>query len=259
MDSVQAWHPDVPQVQEVLHAAFETHAYPAHTHDSWAVMVLDEGAVRYDLHRTEHIAVPEAVTLLPPGIPHNGRTAVEGRVFRKRVIYLDADWLPWGLAGAASRQPSLRGSGVRAAVARVHGALHKRDPLAAEGGLHLLQDALAHRLGGGGTHTQDVPLARRLRSMLDDLLPDTTTVAEAAAQLDAHPNHLVRVFTEAYGIPPHTYVTGRRVDAARRLLLSGTTAAEAAVAVGFHDQPHMSRHFRRVLGATPGAFRSGAG
>lgn len=64
----------------------------------------------------------------------------------------------------------------------------------------------------------------------------------------------MRAFSQAYGIAPHRYVTGRRVDRARRLLLDGRTPAEAAVEVGYHDQAHLTRHFRRVLGTTPGAF-----
>nr|WP_310206490.1 helix-turn-helix domain-containing protein [Paenarthrobacter nitroguajacolicus] len=44
------------------------------------------------------------------------------------------------------------------------------------------------------------------------------------------------------------------MDRARRLLLDGRPAAEAAVEAGFHDQSHLTRHFRRVLGTTPGAF-----
>ncbi|WP_448059345.1 helix-turn-helix domain-containing protein [Cellulomonas hominis] len=69
-----------------------------------------------------------------------------------------------------------------------------------------------------------------------------------------HPSHRVRAFSQAYGIAPHRYVTGRRVDRARRLLLDGLSPAQTAVAVAFHVQAHLTRHFRRVLGTTPGAF-----
>ena len=58
----------------------------------------------------------------------------------------------------------------------------------------------------------------------------------------------------AYGIAPYAYVTGQRVDRARRLLLDGRSASEAAVEAGFHDQAHLTRHFKRVLGTTPGVF-----
>lgn len=46
----------------------------------------------------------------------------------------------------------------------------------------------------------------------------------------------------------------RRVDLARRLLLGGQPAGEVATAAGFYDQSHLTRHFKRVLGTTPGRY-----
>jgi AraC-like DNA-binding protein len=45
------------------------------------------------------------------------------------------------------------------------------------------------------------------------------------------------------------------VDEARRQLLAGRSPADVAATVGFHDQPHLTRHFRRHVGTTPGRFR----
>jgi AraC-like DNA-binding protein len=70
--------------------------------------------------------------------------------------------------------------------------------------------------------------------------------------------HLVRAFGAEYGIAPHRYLTGRRLDQARRLLLAGTGAADVAVLVGFHDQAHLTRHFRRLLSTTPAAYARSA-
>lgn len=51
---------------------------------------------------------------------------------------------------------------------------------------------------------------------------------------------------------------GRRVDLACHLLLRGRTPAQAAAEAGFHDQAHLTRHFRRTLGTTPAAFTASA-
>jgi len=55
-------------------------------------------------------------------------------------------------------------------------------------------------------------------------------------------------------MPPHRYLTGRRVDLARRYLLDGRPAAEVATLAGFYDQSHLNRHFKKVLGVTPTSF-----
>lgn len=254
-DSVRAWRPAVPSVHEVLHARFESHAYPAHTHAEWTVLLVDDGAVTYDLGRTSHLAAPAALTLLPPHVPHDGRSAVRGRAFRKRVLYLEADWLPATAVGAAVALPTTADASALAAAGAVHASvLDPADVLSAEGALLGLRERVLGHLGGAAAVVGDAPLARRLRELLEDRLTETFTLAEAGHVLRAHPSHLVRAFSRAYGIAPHRYVVGRRVDLARRLLLDGRSPAEAAAVAGFHDQSHLSRHFRRTLGTTPGRF-----
>jgi len=66
--------------------------------------------------------------------------------------------------------------------------------------------------------------------------------------------HLIRSFTAAYGIAPHAYLNGRRVEAARKLLLQGVRPAEVAAAVGFYDQSHLTRHFKRHTSVPPATF-----
>lgn len=254
-DRIRAWHPEVPLVQEVLHARFEHHAYPAHTHDSWTVLLVDDGAVTYDLDRHDHLATPAGVTLLPPQVPHDGRSARPDRSFRKRVLYLEPEWLPESAVDAAAGSPTLLSPTVIAAVDGIHAALaDPADVLAAECGVLALRDLVRPHLRSPVGAASDRPLARRLRTMIDDRLAENFTIAEAAAELGAHRSHLVRVFTQTFGIAPHRYVIGRRVDRARRLLLAGHSPAEAAALSGFHDQSHLTRHFHRTLGTTPGVF-----
>ena len=72
------------------------------------------------------------------------------------------------------------------------------------------------------------------------------------------PFHLARVFKKAMGMSPHQYLVQVRVNTARALLTSGAgrqSLAEVATAVGFSDQSHLTRQFKRVLGMTPKQVR----
>ncbi|WP_346011255.1 AraC family ligand binding domain-containing protein, partial [Streptomyces sp. SID337] len=62
---VTAWRPQVPGVVEVFHAHFTEHAYPMHVHDVWTLLIVDDGAVRYDLDRRERGTPRGTVSLLP--------------------------------------------------------------------------------------------------------------------------------------------------------------------------------------------------
>ncbi|SEP51791.1 AraC family transcriptional regulator [Amycolatopsis saalfeldensis] len=251
--TVSAWRPQVPGIAEVFHARFVGHAYPVHTHDTWTLLIVDDGAIRYDLDRHHHGALGTAVTLLPPNVAHDGRAATS-HGFRKRVLYLDADVLGEDLIGAAVDRPSLADGLLRTRVHQLHQTLANPEPLEAESRLVLVSERLRAHLGAPAPTGATKGLAEDLRDLLDERLPGTLTLAEAADSLGAHPVHLVRSFGRRFGLPPHRYVTGRRVDHARRLLLDGTPPADVAAAAGFTDQAHLTRHFKRYLGTTPGRF-----
>ena len=102
-------------------------------------------------------------------------------------------------------------------------------------------------------------LAEQLRAWLDARLFEAPTMAEAAAALEAGPTQLARSFTDAFAIPPHAYVDGRRLEVARARILAGQPLADVAAEVGFVDQAHLTRRFRRFLGTTPGRFAATAG
>lgn len=259
--TIRAWRPAVAGVAEVLHARFTDHAYPPHTHDTWTLLVVDTGAVRYGLDRSEHGALRSLVTLLPPHVAHDGRS-VDAAGFRKRVVYLEEDALDAGLIGAAVDHPGWADRPLLEEVDRLHEALTMPgDAFEAESRLTVVRDRLGRHLTGTGVdaaQVRDAPVARRLRDLLDARVVEGVTLDAAAGELGVSATHLVRAFGAEYGIAPHRYLTGRRLDRARRLLLSGRSAADVAVSVGFHDQAHLTRHFRRLLGTTPAAYARGA-
>ena len=256
-DSTVAWRPAVPGVAEVFHARFAAHAYPSHTHDTWTLLLVDAGAVSYDLDRHRHGALPSLVTLLPPHVAHDGRAASPAG-FRKRVLYLDAAVLGPDRVGRAVDEPGLRDPALRDRISRLHAALSAPgEVLEAESRLALVSDRLRRHLDRRPpvAPVRDGGVADRLRALLDESVPGGLALADAAARLGASPAHLIRAFTREYGLPPHRYLTGRRVDLARRLLLDGLPPAEVAARAGFYDQSHLARHFARMLGTSPGRFR----
>lgn len=161
---IHAWRPELPGVTEVLHAHFTDHAYPMHAHDTWTLLIVDDGAVRYDLHRHERCASAELVTLLPPHVPHNGCSATPGG-FWKRVIYLDANHLPANLVGPSVDTSSFADPWLRRAISSLHGVLlQPGDELRAESLLALLTDNVRAHLGDHvAVHDGDPPAAYLLR------------------------------------------------------------------------------------------------
>ncbi len=97
---------------------------------------------------------------------------------------------------------------------------------------------------------------RRVCEHIEQHLSEKVGHAELAAIAGLSGSHFSRAFKESVGVPPHRYLSWRRVDAAAKLIRdTARPLAEISCAVGFSDQSHFSRTFTRLIGETPGAFR----
>jgi AraC family transcriptional regulator len=88
-------------------------------------------------------------------------------------------------------------------------------------------------------------------------LADSLALEEMAGVAGLSPFHFARQFKTATGHPPHDYLVRLRVDRAQELIRQHHhewTLAGIANECGFSDQSHMARHFKRVLGVSPGEF-----
>jgi AraC family transcriptional regulator len=127
--------------------------------------------------------------------------------------------------------------------------------------VHLIRHVLAPR---GPSRRQDGALPReRLRAVveyIEEHLGASPSLEQMAAVARLSPYHFARQFKAATGSPPHQYVIARRVERAKHLLEGGGdfSLAQVAARAGFSDQSVFTHHFRRIVGVTPGQFRTTA-
>lgn len=257
--SVRAWKPSTDGIAEVFHAHITDWGYPAHSHDTWTILIVDEGAIDYSLDTRRCAAVESTVALLPPGVVHDGRPAsraVDG--FRKRSLYLDADQIPERLIGAAIDKTVVNDHALWRSLSRLHDVLETDDePIHGESHLALVTERVIQHLDATASiDAGDETLARQLRELIDAHATEQFTLARAGELLDRSVPHMVRSFTAAFGVSPNAYLIARRIDAARPLLLQGIPIAQVATTAGFYDQAHFTRHFKRHVATTPGRYAS---
>ncbi len=126
--------------------------------------------------------------------------------------------------------------------------------------VHLLRNYADHP---GGIEAEKVSVAPRsvIQAMkyIHENYPNDVSLAAIAGAAHLSSYHLTRVFKKATGMSHHQYLVQVRVNSARSLLTAGAgdrSLAEIAAAVGFADQSHLTRHFKRMLGITPKQLRS---
>jgi AraC family transcriptional regulator len=99
------------------------------------------------------------------------------------------------------------------------------------------------------------PALRAVEEYIAAHLDQNFALADLAAVAHLSEFHFARQFKQTTGLPPHQFVIHQRVERAKRLIAARRLSlAEVAVAAGFSDQSHLTRHFKRLVGVTPGRF-----
>jgi AraC family transcriptional regulator len=216
-----------------------------------------------------------AIMLVPAGSPARVRTSGcpdALHIFLEPGLVARVAAEAFGLDPARLTVPPLDGLDLphlRAAMGAVDAELTTGGaggPLAAESlanvlAVHLIRHVLAPRRPEGG---RDGALPRgRLRAVveyIEEHLDACPTLDQMAAIARLSPYHFARQFKAATGLPPHQFVLARRVDRAKRILQGGdeSSLAQVAARAGFSDQSQFTRHFKRLVGVTPGRFRTPA-
>lgn len=138
-------------------------------------------------------------------------------------------------------------------------AFHRlHDAVAAGADAFALECAIAEALAaldglGEARFDHTRPVRRALR-MIRERVTETITLDELARHAGLDKYHLCRAFRREVGMPPHAYLTRLRIMHAKELLASGARPKDIAPQVGLYDQSQLNRHFRRIVGMTPGEF-----
>ncbi|MEV6169613.1 AraC family transcriptional regulator [Streptomyces sp. NPDC051954] len=247
---------------DLLTARFARHVYAPHAHEEYTVGICVGGAEVIDYRGGRILPGPGSIVVLDPGEVHTGGPAASDG-YAYRALYAEPSLLTEGTCGGVPyfREPLLDDPELAAALHAAHTDLSAcPDPLEAESRIPWLLTALARRHSTARPTDDRVPgaqqVARAVRDRLGDELQTPPSLAELAAELDLSRYQLLRAFRTATGMPPYAWLAQHRVHRARGLLDCGLRPAEVAGMVGFADQAHLTRWFRRVLGVTPAAYRN---
>lgn len=254
----------LPEI-DLLRARYIQHSFPLHTHDGFTLGAIGSGVEEVGLPGGTRRIGRGGVVMINPEVPHSARAGVpEGWTY--------ATLYPAGelIAEIAAETTTLRGTpGFTEPVVddaetcqlihSLHQAAELGNALAADSMLRLVVARLLRRHGGAlpvrSVQSAGARNAAVAREILEQRMSSPPTLRMLATEVGSSPFSLVRAFRERYGLPPYAWLTDARVRRARRLLEEGVPPADAAVAVGFADQPHLGRHFRRIVGVPPGAYQ----
>lgn len=272
-ETTKLWRADDIGDVELLYAKYITYTFARHTHEGVAIGVIEDGAERFWYHGTNHVATRGSVVVFNPGEVHTGEGANE-RGWTFRIFYMDARLLQRASSQAAGRpkdipffrDPIIRDPHLVKLLHSLHITLElKTSSLERESLFIWTFSQLVERHADDRPSVRPVGSARlevqQIRKYLEDRYQQNVSLGELTRLVNMNPYALIRAFRAEVGMPPHAFLNQIRINRARHLLRCGGSLADAAFSTGFVDQSHFTRHFKKLVGVTPGNYRarSGAG
>jgi AraC-like DNA-binding protein/uncharacterized protein YjlB len=268
VETARFWRDPRFRDMECLSASFLTHEYAPHAHDTFSIGAIEAGSQIATLAGRREETGPGDLYLIDPGVVHDGAPGGDG--YRYRMIYPDTKLFVEILEDVTGKAfhatPSFPSQLPRdPEMANAFHAAHRTlesgaGALESDESMFCVLAALFARHGSAvvvPVDTQERTAVARARDCLVENFDSDIGLEELAAVAGLSRAHLIRAFRKEYHITPHAVLTDRRVREARKLLRQGKAPAEVALACGFADQAHFTRHFKARTGVTPGQFRAG--
>lgn len=216
--------------------------------DAFSVGRIERGRSQFWAHGRAWSGSPGSILIQRPGDVH--RDLVRDGTIVYQMLRFPAHALE-GISGAL--RSCLAADDPRGAVFhRLHDAVAiGADRFTLECLLAEAVGAIAGLADGRSEHTRPV---RRALALLRERSADSLSLDELAQHAGLDKFHLCRAFRDQVGMPPHAYLTQLRIMHAKQLLAAGERPRDIAPRVGLYDQSQLNRHFRRIVGMTPGEF-----
>jgi AraC-like DNA-binding protein len=253
---------------ELLYADYLTQEFAPHTHDCYAIGVVQSGALSFKPKSPSNVVPSGNIMVIHPGEVHTGRCVDEGGC-KYRMFYVHPTpflELYQHLSGKLEQSlffgnQNIKDNETAKQLYSLHVAIESHQAPAIEKESRLIA-VLTHLLVHHATprplvfqKTPNRKYVRIAREFIEEHYKDNLTLKEIALAANISPFHLLRMFKEEVGLAPYAYLTQCRIRKARHFLSKGTPIVQVALQTGFCDQSQFSRRFKQLVGTTPGHFR----
>lgn len=246
---------------ELIEACYTTYEFPRHWHDTYVIEVIEQGEDTCECQGKTFSARAGDIIVLNPHEVHTGRPSAKTPL-KSRCFYPTIDMMNEVSQPESSEfTPHFPNVIPAPPLARMLLQVHRfsnddHESLLSQTSLYsaLRQLVTRHALGVSSLTVSHHPCIKNLKEYLSDNFSKNIALQDLSRISGMSPFHLLRTFRAAVGMPPHEFLMSIRIERARALLTRGFDIAHVACETGFYDQSHFNKHFKRILGITPGQY-----
>jgi AraC-like DNA-binding protein len=269
-DFIEVWHPsDVGQL-EARRGFGVARPVPRHWHEEYQLCLIQSGSGELIYRGRDLPTPPASLFMVHPGEVHSNRADDRGGC-SYRTLFVGPETMRAAAAEAGARGSSIpffptavvydddtigRFVELHCALERPASSLERQTLLV--GLLARLVARYSERRPPERAPGAERAAVSRARDYLAAHADENVSLDVLARVANLSPFHFSRVFAAETGMPPHAFQTQLRVSRAAALLRAGWPIPQAAAHTGFADQSHLTRHFKRLTGVTPGRYARGS-
>ncbi|NIB40483.1 AraC family transcriptional regulator [Pseudomaricurvus alkylphenolicus] len=260
---------------ELRYARGSHNVYGLHAHREYSIGLVASGEATSVINGTEYQLGPGDLVLINPEEPHSCNPNA-GTSWGYYMLYIAADWwqkIANGLAavpGAANfHLPVVRDASLASSFTEFAAGVLQHNGGAALPTefieLELLDCLLklvetTHTLNQSPSDLDkpNQPLIDKIKTYLHSHVGDNVQLQELCEIAHRSPGNVIRLFKQHTGMSPYAYLQNYRINQAKVLLREGQSISQVAQSMGFSDQSHLNRIFKRHVASTPRRYQKPA-
>ncbi|SFC34887.1 AraC family transcriptional regulator [Pseudoalteromonas denitrificans] len=251
---------------EMVEADFCDHNFSKHSHETYTINVIEKGAQRF-LSSGSHFMAPEhSIIFVNADEVHTGQSGTDNGWSYRGIAPFESHFTKLaseiGLAqGFAPYFPNavVQDPQMATELRQLFNTLANSDnTLLRETMLYGVLTRLMLKHGKSRSEIKQQQTSNQklewVKQYINDHLEQNITLETLAKISNFTPFYLVRQFQKMYGLPPHAYQIQQRLRKSKSLLRQGNKVVDVATDIGFYDQSHFHRHFKKANGVTPSRY-----
>ncbi|NOH96373.1 AraC family transcriptional regulator [Vibrio sp. 99-70-13A1] len=254
----------LPQI-EIRVASDSKACYEAHSHDEFSFGIINSGQAAYTNLGSQHsIGANDVVTINPADVhscnPEQGHWSYS-------MLFVDSLWMGkvqqqildstshdyFAFENDFERRTDLQ----RQFQALYRSLICGESALEAEYQLfEFIRKGFTLSTKSKNSKVFTAPHLSRVKEKLIDNLDSNLSLTDLSQEIGVSQYHLIRTFKQYYGLSPHAYLLDERIKRAKEMLKTGQTIVDTSNQLGFSDQAHFQRNFKKRTAVTPRLYQS---